>query len=219
MPIEGTHESVGLFRTDSCFFRDRETIQTDIIVTQAECYLLGYIVKTHGTKGQLIFHLDVDYPEDYEEMESVFVEMKGELIPYFVELFNLQKLSRVIVQLEGVDTMEKAQALVGTSLFMPLETLDELEEGQFYYHEIQGYEIVDQNLGVLGTVREVYSVATQNLIAFDYKGAEVLIPIADGIVLEADRTTKQLRVELPDGLLEVYTEASKNDEPKDGDED
>ena len=188
-------------------------------MTQADCYLLGYIVKTHGTKGQLIFHLDVDYPEDYEEIDSVFVEIKGELIPYFVELFNLQKQSRVIVQLEGVDTMEKAQALVGTSLFMPLEALDELEEGQFYYHEIQGYEILDKNLGILGTVRDVYSVATQNLIAFDYQGVEVLIPITDGIVLEADRANKQVRVELPDGLLEVYTQTSKRDEPQDGDED
>ena len=115
--------------------------------------------------------------------------------------------------------MEKAQALVGTSLFMPLEALDELEEGQFYYHEIQGYEILDKNLGILGTVREVYSVATQNLIAFDYQGVEVLIPITDGIVLEADRANKQVRVELPDGLLEVYTQTSKRDEPQDGDED
>ncbi|MPR31992.1 ribosome maturation factor RimM [Salmonirosea aquatica] len=188
-------------------------------MTQADCYLLGYIVKTHGTKGQLVFHLDVDYPEDYEEMESVFIETKGELIPYFVELFNLQKQSRVIVQFEGVDTMEKAQALVGTSLFLPLDALDELEEGQFYYHEIQGYEILDQKLGSLGTVREVYSVATQNLIAFDYQGAEVLIPITDGIVLEADRTNRQLHVELPDGLLEVYTESNASNEPEDGDED
>lgn len=187
-------------------------------MTLADCYLLGYIVKTHGTKGQLIFHLDVDYPEDYEEMDSVFVEIKGELIPYFVEVFNLQKQSRVIVQLEGVDTMEKAQALVGTSLFLPLDALEELEEGQFYYHEIQGYEIIDTKQGILGTVREVYSVATQNLIAFDYQGAEVLIPITDGIVLEADRTNKQLRVELPDGLLEVYTDTTQSEEPQDGDE-
>ncbi len=186
-------------------------------MTQADCYLLGYIVKTHGTKGQVIFHLDVDYPEDYEDMESVFVEVKGELIPYFIELFNLQKQSRVIVQLEGVDTMEKAQALVGTSLFMPLEALDELEEGQFYYHEIQGFEILDKNLGRLGVVREVYSVATQNLIAFDYEGTEVLIPITDEIVLEADRTARQLRVELPDGLLEVYTEANKSQQQPDDD--
>ena len=47
----------------------------------------------------------------------------------------------------------------------------------------------------------------------------MLIPITDGIVLEADRANKQVRVELPDGLLEVYTQTSKRDEPQDGDED
>ncbi len=184
-------------------------------MTQDDCYLLGYIVKSHGTKGQLVFHLDVDYPEEYEDLESVFLEIKGELIPYFVESFNLQKKGRAIVQLEGLDTMEKALALVGTSLFMPLETLEELEDDQFYYHEIQGFEVLDENLGTLGTVREVYSVATQNLIALDYLGNEVLIPIVDGIVLNADRHNKQVRVNLPEGLLEVYTGGADESE-KDG---
>ena len=187
-------------------------------MTQDDCYLLGYIVKSHGTKGQLVFHLDVDYPEEYEEIESVFLEIKGELIPYFVESFNLQKKGRAIVQLEGLDTMEKALALVGTSLFMPLDTLEELEDDQFYYHEIQGFEVLDENLGSLGTVREVYSVATQNLIVLDYQGSEVLIPIVEGIVLKADRQKKQVLVNLPDGLLEVYTGGADGEIEKDGDD-
>ena len=186
-------------------------------MTKDDCYLLGYIVKTHGTKGQLVFHLDVDYPEEYEGLESVFLETKGELIPYFVESFNLQKKGRAIVQLEGLDTMEKALALVGTSLFMPLDTLEELDNEQFYYHEIQGFEVLDQNLGTLGTIREVYSVATQNLIALDYQGSEVLIPIVEGIVLKADRQQKQVLVNLPEGLLEVYTGGGDDETERDGD--
>lgn len=188
-------------------------------MTQDQCYLLGYIVKSHGTKGQLMFYLDVDYPEDYEDLESVFVEIKGELVPYFVEEFNLQKQSRVIVQLEEVDTMEKAQALVGSALYMPLDTLEELDEDQFYYHEIKGFEVIDEKRGSLGHVREVYSVATQNLIVLDHNGHEVLIPIVDDIVIKADREEKKVYVSLPDGLLEVYTETGKNDEPDDQDED
>ena len=173
-------------------------------------------MKSHGTKGQVVFHLDVDYPEEYEELESVFLEIKGELIPYFVESFNLQKKNRAIVQLEGVDTMENALSLVKTVLYMPLETLEELDEGQFYYHEIQGFEVVDEQIGVLGLVREVYSVATQNLIALDYQGAEVLIPIVDGIVLRADRANRRVLVNLPEGLLEVYTQTGGE---KDSDQD
>ncbi|MBU1821567.1 MAG: PRC-barrel domain-containing protein, partial [Bacteroidetes bacterium] len=101
----------------------------------------------------------------------------------------------------------------------PLDTLDELNEDQFYYHEIQGFEVVDENLGVLGTVREVYSVSTQNLIALDYRGVEVLIPIVDDIVLTADREKNQVLVNLPEGLLQVYTEADKKEKPDDMDDD
>jgi len=188
-------------------------------LTQDQCYLLGYIVKSHGTKGQVMFHLDVDYPDEYEDMESVFVEIKGELVPYFIEDINIQKQARAIVSLEEVDTMEKAQAMVGSALYMPLDTLEELNEDQFYYHEIQGFEVVDENLGVLGTVREVYSVSTQNLIALDYRGVEVLIPIVDDIVLTADREKNQVLVNLPEGLLQVYTEADKKEKPDDMDDD
>ncbi len=99
---------------------------------------------------------------------------------------------------------------------MPLDTLEELEDDQFYYHEIQGFEVLDENLGLLGTVREVYSVATQNLIALDYQGSEVLIPIVEGIVLKADRQKKQVLVNLPEGLLEVYTGGADGETEKDG---
>jgi len=187
-------------------------------LTQDQCYLLGYIVKSHGTKGQLMFYLDVDYPEDYEDLESVFVEIKGELVPYFVENFNLQKQSRAIVQLEEVDTMEKAQSLVGSPLHMPLDTLEELEDDQFYYHEIKGFEVIDEHRGRLGVVKEVYSVSTQNLLVLDHNGIEVLIPIVEDIVLKADRKKNQVLVNLPDGLLEVYTDTAKNNEPDDRDE-
>lgn len=180
-------------------------------MTKDQCFLLGYIVKTHGTKGQVVFHLDVDQPEDYDEMDSVFLEIKGELLPYFIDSINLQKASRAIVQLEEIDTMEKGQALVGTALYMPLDTLDELEDGQFYYHEIQGFAIVDKNLGVLGIVSEVYSVSTQNLISFDYQGNEALIPIVDTIVTGADREKQQVFVDLPEGLLEVYLSSTIQD--------
>ena len=49
-----------------------------------ECYRLGHIVKTHGLKGAVTIELDVDYPEEYDEMESVFLEQSGNLIPFFI---------------------------------------------------------------------------------------------------------------------------------------
>ena len=179
-------------------------------MTQDRCYLLGYIVRTHGTAGNVVLFLDVDYPEEYEEMDSVYVEIKGELVPYFISRFNLQKQNNAIVTFEDVDTIEKAQALVGSSLYLSLDELQELGDEEFYYHEIKGFTVVDQSKGILGIVREVYALNGQDLIAMDYQGVEVLIPTAEDIVLKADKENRQLFVNLPDGLLDVYLENSYN---------
>jgi len=189
-------------------------------LTHDSCYLLGHILRTHGTKGALTIHLDVDYPEEYAEMDSVFVEIKGELVPYFVDWINIQQQGKAIVQFEEITSIEKAQTLVGLALYMPLDTLEELEEGQFYYHEIKGFQVVDQQLGELGTVKEVYAQNAQDLIAMEYQGVEVLIPTVEAIVLRADRLNKQLLVNLPEGLLDVYLSASAGqDEEPDDDQD
>ena len=192
---------LSVFRADSSFLQPIFNP-----VTQDNCFLLGYILRTHGTAGNVVIFLDVDYPEDYDGLESVFVETKGELVPYFIDNFNLQKQGNAIVTFEDVNTIEKAQSLIGLSLYLPLEDLQELDEEEFYYHEIKGFTVIDEVKGELGIVREVYSLNGQDLIAMDYLGSEVLIPTAVDIVLRADKTAKQLMVKLPEGLLEVYLE-------------
>ncbi|RYD89602.1 MAG: hypothetical protein EOP50_17300 [Sphingobacteriales bacterium] len=90
--------------------------------------------------------------------------------------------------------------------------LPELEQDQFYFHEIIGYKVHDAEAGELGTVREIFAMPTQDLIAMDYNGTEVLIPIMDDIVEKADKETKTLYVNLPEGLLEVYTNPGAPDD-------
>ncbi|MCF0063579.1 ribosome maturation factor RimM [Dyadobacter chenwenxiniae] len=184
-------------------------------MTQDNCYLLGYIVRTHGTAGNVVIFLDVDYPEEYEDLDAIYVEIKGELVPYFIENFNLQKQANAIVKFEDINTIEKAQALVGSSLYLSLDELEELSNEEFYYHEIKGFTVVDQTVGTLGTVREVYSLNGQDLIAMDYQSVEVLIPTAADIVLKADKENKQLIVNLPEGLLEVYLDNSDSENTPD----
>ena len=172
-------------------------------MTKNECYELGRITKTHGIKGEVNIWLDVDYPDEYEDLESVFVEVKNELVPYFVEKILIRP-NQTIVQFEDIDTFEKAETLVGASLYLPLDTLAELEEDQFYYHEIVGFQVVDKTLGALGKVNTVYSMQVQDLVSMEYQSKEVLIPMSDQIVLLADKEAKILHVDLPEGLIDVY---------------
>lgn len=184
-----------------------------------DCFQLGYIVKTHGTKGQVVAFFDVDYPEDYEDLESVFLEQKGRLIPFFIALMEPVQKGRFIIKFEDINTIEQAETLRNTAIYLPLDELPELEEDQFYFHEVIGYQVIDQNHGPLGIVKDFYDMPQQQLMAMDYMGQEMLVPVMDEIVLRADHAAKQLHVKLPEGLLEVYTQPASPDEADNLDED
>ena len=50
-----------------------------------DCYFLGKITRKHGLSGNLILKLDTDQPEIYKKLESIFVEINGLLVPFFIE--------------------------------------------------------------------------------------------------------------------------------------
>lgn len=190
-------------------------------MTKDDCYQVGHITKTHGVNGELVLFLDVDDPTEYADLDSVLLEVKNELIPYFIESIAIVKGSRAIIAFEDVDTIEQAERLINCGAFLPLDNLEPItDETRFYFHEIVGYQVVDANEGPLGIVRGVYAMNAQDLIAMDYQGKEVLIPINSDIVKTVNRTEQKLNVELPDGLLAIYMEDSAADKAEfDGDAD
>lgn len=175
-----------------------------------QCFQLGMVLKPHGLKGELYISLDTDYPEDYKEMESVFLLQNGKLVPFFIEYIQL-KNKEALVKFEDVENKDAAVNLRGSTLHLPLTELPELEGNRFYFHEIAGFQIEDSEKGMLGIVKEVFEAGHQDLIGMEYKGKEVLIPINDDVILNVDRDKALLQVSLPDGLLELYMEDQDED--------
>lgn len=169
------------------------------------CFQLGYITRKHGLQGEVSVFLDVDFPEDYTNLDSVFLAAPSNdtLIPYFIESIQILE-NKAVIKFEGIDNADEAESLKSSQLFLPLDLLPELEENQFYYHEVIGYKIVDQNKGPLGVVKQIYEVPSHDLIGMEYQNKEVLVPVKDEIILRVDKKQKLLEVHLPEGLLELY---------------
>jgi 16S rRNA processing protein RimM len=177
-----------------------------------DCYLLGNVAKTRGFKGELVLFLDVTNPLEYEHLESVFVEINGMLTPFFIEQIKLQGNNRAHVFFEQVDSEAEAQKLTGKALYLPLSTLPELEGNEFYDHEIPGFEVIDQAHGAVGLVVQVIDLANNPLLQIDNKGIEILVPMRNGTVLQVDRTNKQLHIQAPPGLIELYLSGDKSED-------
>ncbi|GAB4336065.1 MAG: ribosome maturation factor RimM [Flammeovirgaceae bacterium] len=168
-----------------------------------DCFELGIISKTHGLDGEIIVSFDVDDVGAYADLESFFVEIKGQLVPYMIEYLHPHK-EKIIAKLEEIDSLEDAQKVLGKNLYLPLSFLPKLQENQYYYHEIIGYTVEDENLGRLGIIESYFTETSQPLLGMKYQGKEVLIPVNDNIVKKPNHNKKTLSVNLPDGLLDVY---------------
>ena len=169
-----------------------------------ECFYLGKIVRKFSFKGELLAKLDTDEPEMYEEMESVLVDFNDNLVPFFIEHAQLHKSTLLRIDFEDVKTEEDADDLIGAHLYLPLDRLPKLEGNKFYFHEIIGYTVLDQNFGPVGTIKGVNDNTAQALFIIDHNGKEVLIPINDDFIKKVDRETKQITLDTPEGLIDIY---------------
>ena len=174
-------------------------------MTIEECYFLGKITKPHGLKGEVILWMDVDAPEVYENLESLFLMVNGELIPYFFEDLQIRG-KKSIAKFEDINSIEQTENIINLEAYLPLENLPKMDDTSFYYHEVVGYQLREEGTGeIIGIVSQVYEGAGQDLIAFMIEDKEVLVPISDDIVKTIDRANNILNVNLPEGLIEIYT--------------
>ena len=180
-------------------------------MTLDETYQLGYIIKTHGLRGHVVAHFDVDDTAAYAKLKTVHLALAStptKLVEYQIEKVQPQSGSKVLLKLRGIERIEEAEPLRGSQLHLPLTQLPELEDDQFYFHDVIGFTVIDENLGVLGTVENFYELPQQDMLAMRYQGQEVLIPVVDELVSHADQAKKEIYVNLPDGLLDVYLNPS-----------
>jgi len=169
-----------------------------------ECFYLGKIAKKFSYKGEVLVYLDTDEPELYENMESVFVEINKNLVPFFIENSALHKNDFLRVKFEDIDNEEQADEILGCELYLPLSFLPKLEGNQFYYHEVIGFEIEDQRLGVVGKIVSVNDSTAQPLFEVLNGTVEILIPMIDQFLVKIDRDNKKVVMNLPEGLVEMY---------------
>jgi 16S rRNA processing protein RimM len=167
-------------------------------------FYLGKIINPNGYKGKLNAYLDTDDPDFYADLKIIFLLINGLPVPHFVESIRITN-NKAVLELKNVDTLEKAQALSQTDLYLPISELPPLSGNQFYYHEVIGFVILDKKYGKLGEIEQVLEYPNQAVFQLTYNGSEVLIPINNEIIRTVNRENKEIHVVTPDGLIDIYT--------------
>ena len=169
-------------------------------MNKQDCYSIGYISKTHGLKGEVTAVFTE--PIELDTVESVFIELEGSLVPYFIHSFS-DRGDKAFIKFDDVNTPEQAAALKGSTLFLNKSVRPSLKRGEFYNDEVVGFSVDDETLGTLGPVKQVIESGLNRLLEVDHKGKEVLIPINSPFIKSVNKSKKLIKVHLPEGFLSI----------------
>lgn len=146
--------------------------------------------------------LDTTTPEFFTELESVFLEVGQELVPFFFQDRGKLNGKKFIVTFEDVNA-EAAAALVGCEAYLPQDMLPEMEDG-FYDAALIGFTAKERNGQVIGTVVEVLELSAQHLFVIETETEHrILVPAVEAFIFELNDQTRELVLELPEGLLDL----------------
>lgn len=170
-----------------------------------DCFYLGKITKLFGYKGEVVLFLDTDTPENYYKIESVLLEINGELIPFFIDSIKTKNRFNIIVSFNQMEAGE-ASNVINSAAYLPLNMLPQLNGNKFYFHEVIGFDVVDKNMGNIGKINIFYDRPGQSIMSVINKNeVEILIPLVDEFFTMVDRKNGVVHIEAPEGLIELYT--------------
>ena len=171
-----------------------------------EYFYLGHITKSFGIKGQMSCYFDTDEPEKYADLDAVFIDLDGEKLPYLIEDIQYRGANTFVIKFQDVDE-EEAKSLIKAELYLPMSELPPLTGNRFYFHEVIGFKVIDEEKGDIGVCRDFIDISHHPIMQIDHEGTEILIPAIDEIFKNVDRENKQIHIAAPEGLIDVYLES------------
>jgi 16S rRNA processing protein RimM len=172
-------------------------------MTKEGYFYIGTIVRKYSFKGELLIKTDSDDPESYINLDSVFIELKTGLVPFFIQKCQLHKSALLRIKFNEVNNEFDAGSLMKKDLYLPINLLPPLKGKKFYFHEVIGFSLIENGL-LIGKIERIQDGGLQAL--FEVKkndGKLALIPIHDDFILEVNRDLKRIIVKLPGGLINL----------------
>ncbi|NIP37482.1 MAG: 16S rRNA processing protein RimM [Candidatus Dadabacteria bacterium] len=165
----------------------------------------GVISKSHGLRGGVRLIIYSADPSNLGVLESVYIKAgdTDKFTEYNIESHSLSG-KHIILNLEGVQSIEQADELKGKEVFVQAEQLGRRDEDEFYYHELQGLSVFDKENNLLGNVIKLNASGPQELLEVELEnGNEALIPFVEPILVEVNIENKRIVVDPPPGLLDL----------------
>ncbi|KXB08214.1 hypothetical protein AKJ55_01310 [candidate division MSBL1 archaeon SCGC-AAA382M17] len=165
---------------------------------------LGKVLKSHGKDGELIISSDKGLSENFLKTESIFIEINGVLVPFFIEHALLKSPQTAILKLEDIDSIEAANELTGCAWYLPKKEWEKLmQRDSKSYKILEGFILIDQHDNELGTIEGILEIPSNPLLQVRHGNKLIEVPVNEKTIYRIDEKKQIVKNHIPEGLLEI----------------
>lgn len=162
---------------------------------------VGKIITTHGIKGEVKVSLSTSFPyERFKKGNVLYINDNNKYIPITIDTFRIHK-GLGLVSLNGITNINDCLGYVGKTIYVDKETLDELEEDNFYFDDLIGLIAYTDNLEKIGEVTDILDVPQGTILIINNGKKEVLVPFVDEFIKEVLLDENKIIITPIEGLL------------------
>ena len=169
------------------------------MIKPEEVYKIGRLGKAHGVKGEVSFQFDDDI-FDRVDADYLVLDIDGILVPFFMEEYRFRNDTVCLVKFCDIDTQQRAQELTGCDVYFP-RALAEEADNDLSLASLVGFTIVSAPDGFpVGIIASIDDTTAK--ILFELEDGR-LIPANDDLIVDIDTEHRQIRMNIPEGLLDI----------------
>jgi len=172
------------------------------MINRDELVPIGQFKKPHGIKGEIAFFF-TDDSFIADECPYLICEMDGIFVPFRIEYYRFISNSTAYIQLQNVDSDQKARMLSHKEVFYPKKYMKEIiENDSDNWNVFFGYTLIDQRIGKVGRIIDVDQTTMNTLFIVEKEEEEILIPAVEEFIIQINEEREELWMTLPEGLME-----------------
>ena len=165
--------------------------------------LVGWIARPHGLLGDVIVKPETDFVEDRFVVGATLWTRSDRGEETLTIASARVQNGRPVVGFDGFSRIDDVERLSGLELRIPEDALQPLADHTYYQHQLVGCAVETTGGEQVGDVTRVDGGLAGSLLAVQGSRGEVLVPLTLAICVEIDIAAKRIRIEPPDGLLEL----------------
>ncbi|MBU8573218.1 ribosome maturation factor RimM [Bacillus pumilus] len=166
---------------------------------------VGKIVNTHGVRGEVRVVSKTDFPEErYKKGSVLYIFKQGQGEPLKVTVASHRQHKQFdLLTFEEISSLNEAELLKESILKVEKEHLGALDEGEFYFHQIIGCEVYDEEDQLVGQIKEILTPGANDVWVVGRKGKkDALIPYIPSVVKKINIASKTIHIEVMEGLID-----------------